>query len=86
MARRDHALGVIGVLALGGKNVAGHKGAGPASDIADVVLGVLLLFLAARRWMRGRGGAEEKEPRLLKSIRLPAAAHRVRLRGPRSSW
>jgi threonine/homoserine/homoserine lactone efflux protein len=62
------ALGVIGVLALGGKNVAGHKGAGPASDIADVVLGVLLLFLAARRWMRGRGGAEEKEPRLLKSI------------------
>ncbi len=62
------ALGVIGVLALGGKNVSGHKGAGPASDVTDLVLGVLLLFLAARRWMRGRGGAEEKEPRLLKSI------------------
>lgn len=62
------ALGAVGLAVLGGKNVAGHKGAGPAADIADLVLGVLLLLLAARRWRSRRSGAPEKEPRLLKSI------------------
>lgn len=56
------------LLCFGSESISGSRGAGTASDIVHLAFGVLLLALAAKRFMQKRKGVPDKQPKLLASI------------------
>jgi len=62
------AIGLIGIFALGGADYSADTGPSTASYVVQLVLGILFLWLALRKWLKKPAEGEEEMPKWIRKI------------------